>query len=138
MLNKVCFAIDNPHDVHTVAKFMRYMDTKRVMGELTGSLIQCVGFWEGELEPSYIMNVVDYEKFVVPMNFTDNQDCVMYIPGDTRQSCTMKFRDEEQIYSLGPLKRVKHEEVHKYFSYTYLLATKTYWVTTTSQNWETL
>ena len=61
---KVCFAIDNNHDLHTVAKFTRFLDTYRALGALSGSVIQCVGFWEGELEPSYLMDRKDYDGWV--------------------------------------------------------------------------
>ena len=56
----VIFAIDNNTDTHTVAKFMRHIDTKRALGAMKGRMVQAIGYWEGILEPSYIMRKDDY------------------------------------------------------------------------------
>ena len=62
MLNKIIFAIDNNTDFHTVAKFMRHIDTARAMGYMKGGIVMATGYWEGELEASYIMDEIDYRN----------------------------------------------------------------------------
>jgi hypothetical protein len=123
---KVCFAIDNNHDLHTVAKFTRYIDTQRALGKLSGSVIQCVGFYVGELEPSYLMDRKDYCEFVDRSGYVDEQHCVMYIPGDTRQPCYLLYNEGEQA-NIGPLREVAN--TIGLTSWTYVLETGKYFTT---------
>ena len=127
---KVCFAIDNNHDLHTVAKFTRYIDTQRALGKLSGSVIQCVGFYVGELEPSYLMDRKDYDRWVKYSGYVTKQICVMYIPGDTRQPCYFIFDDGDQINS-DPLREVDGPEGLE--AWTYVLETKRYFTTQTKE-----
>lgn len=90
---KIIFAIDNNNDLHTVAKFMRHIDTCRAMGTLKGNFTQCIGYWEGILEVSYMMNKDDYERLVVTLGYTKDQECVLAVPGDVRQPCSLVSPD---------------------------------------------
>ncbi len=51
----VIFAIDNDDNVHTNAKFLRYVDEREVMGKTKGKMKLCIGSYKGKLERSYIM-----------------------------------------------------------------------------------
>ncbi len=42
-LSKVIFSIDNVSDLHILATFTRFLDTKRAMGNLVGSVALCFG-----------------------------------------------------------------------------------------------
>ena len=123
---KVCFAIDRNHDLHTTAKFTRFLDTLRALGELQGSVIQCIGCWNGELEPSYLMDRKDFHKWVDESGYLDEQHCVMLIPGDTRQPCSLLYDDDEQI-SIGPLREVAN--TIGLTAWTYVIETGKYFTT---------
>lgn len=123
---KVCFAIDNNHDLHTVAKFTRTLDTQRALGELSGSVIQCVGYWEGELEASYLVDRKDYDVWVKNSGYVDDQACVMLIPGDTRQPCSLLFTNGTQV-NIDALREVEGPDGLD--AWTYVLETKKYFTT---------
>jgi hypothetical protein len=124
---KVCFAIDNNHDLHTVAKFTRFLDTRRALNDLSGSVIQCIGCWQGELEASYIMDRKDYDRLVEGSGYVDEQHCVMLIPGDTHQPCSLLYDEGEQI-NIDPLREVA--TTIGLTSWTYVIETQKYFTTT--------
>ena len=131
MLNKIIFAIDNDCDLHTVAKFLRHIDTERVMGNIKGSFIKCIGCYEGTLENSYIMDERDYREFVEAMGYTDNQESILHVPADTRQPCTLEFKDKTSV-TLGQMRELNKSEVIRegvFGSWTYVPRTDTYWGT---------
>tara|TARA_R110002153_G_scaffold13774_1_gene50924 strand:- start:360 stop:758 length:399 start_codon:yes stop_codon:yes gene_type:complete len=127
-LEKVIFAIGNNSDLHTVAKFTRLMDTARAMGDLQGSVVSCIGHWtnndgSADLEPSYMMDKVDYDKFVVPSGYVDGQVCVLLIPGDTRQPCSLSFSNGDR-HALKPMRRI--QSTVGVTDWTYVIATGEY------------
>jgi len=130
VLNKILFAIDNNTDTHTVAKFMRHMDTARSMGTLKGSFVQCIGSWEGVLEASYLMDEKDYRFLVESLGFTENQVCIMHVPGDTRQPCSLEYADKT-VETMGPLDRVSKDFAMTQKGWTYVQATDTYFAVRT-------
>jgi hypothetical protein len=128
--NKVLFAIDGNTDTHRVAKFMRHIDTYRAMGKLQGSIVHCIGSWTYDggwthLEPSFLMDAKDYYEVVKPFGFTDNQVCVLEVPGDTRQPCTL-IREDGSQQTLRPMCETK--EPRSYNNWTYVQATGKYFV----------
>ena len=127
-LNKVIFAIDNNTDTHTVAKFLRYLDTVRAMRKMNGTVTHCIGCWEGILEPSYMMDQVDYDAHVKDSGFVDKQVCVLHVPGDTRQPCTLVYPDGKHE-SVGPMREVSASEALQAMGWTYVQATGKYFVT---------
>lgn len=129
-LKKVVFAIDDNIDTHAVAKFMRHIDTARAMGKTKGSIAQCIGSWTDDegwthLEPSFMMDARDYYEVVEPFGFTDNQDCILEVSGDTRQPCSLRFKDGSH-QSLGPMRETK--EPHEAGNWTYVQETGKYFV----------
>jgi hypothetical protein len=132
-LNKIIFAIDKSTDLHAVAKFMRHMDTARAMGTMKGSFTQCVGMYAGLLEPSYMVDEVDYRKVVVPLGVCDGQESVMHVPADTRQPCTLEFTHHDEInpvfMGIGPLHEVTAFKALSLKAWTYVLETGKYFTT---------
>lgn len=125
---KVCFAIDNNTDTHIVAKFLRLMDTRRALGDLHGEVVQCIGMWSDDdgkqyLEPSYMMDARDYYEYVEPSGYVDSQECVLRVPGDTRQPCSLDFKDGSTI-GLTPMKEIRGPVFA--FDWTYVIATGKY------------
>ena len=124
MFETVIFAIDLPHDTHTQARFLRHIDTQRAMGKMTGLFASCIGCYEGRLERNYMMLAVDYNKFVRDSGFVDYQECILRIPGDTRQPSRLEFKDNSCI-PLGPCRKVSSMPEG---DWTYVEATDSYWV----------
>ena len=128
MLEKVIFAIDNNTDTHTVAKFMRHIDTARAMNTLKGSFVQCIGYWNGILEDSYMMDRRDYDRLVAPLGFTKEQDCILSVPADTRQPCALEFPNDKPLV-VGRMVEVSNEEAKTLEAWTYVPATGKYFAT---------
>jgi len=127
-LEKTVFAIDDNIDTHTVAKFLRHVDTHRAMGRLKGAVVHCIGSWTDDegwthLEPSFMMDSEDYNAFVVNSGYVDNQLCVLKVPGDTRQPCSLRFKNGYR-QALGPMRETKSP--HKADSWTYVQETGKY------------
>jgi hypothetical protein len=76
MKNVVIFAIDNGHDLHQQAKFLRRVDNFRAMQKLHGPALSCIGYWEDQLERSYIMHVKDYKEVVLGGHWARYSDWV--------------------------------------------------------------
>lgn len=126
---KTIFAIDNNNDIHTVAKFMRHLDTARAMGDLQGNITLCVGYWEGILEQSFLMDSVDYARFVLGFGFTKEQECILRVSGDTRQPCTLETFDGKHIASVGVMCEVSAEGAKELDAWTFVPATNKYFAT---------
>ena len=127
MKNTVIFAIDDNTDLHTVAKFMRHMDTARALNELRGMFVQCIGMYNGVLEPSYMMDESDYRQLVATTDYTVWQDCILLVPRDVRQPCTLEFPDLQ--LAIGPMREVSAAEAMQCSSWTYVQATNKYFTT---------
>lgn len=127
MLNKIIFSIDNDTDVHAVAKFMRHIDTARALNELKGSFIHCISCYDGMLESSYMMDERDYHHIVADTDYIKGQECIMHVPADTRQPCTLESCDKAYSFSIGPMRKVTPVEALQLPSWTYVIETNTYW-----------
>ena len=93
MLEYVLFSIDNGNDVHTQAKFFRHVDTLRATGKLMGGMTSGVGSYNGDLERCYMVTAVDYERHFKSLDYLSGQESVLRVPGDTRQPCTLHYKD---------------------------------------------
>lgn len=78
----VMFSIDNVHDLHTVAKFTRFMDTLRAMGKLSGNMQLNIGCYEGKLEYSFLCSKDDFDAHIKRSGYVDSQESFMYVSGD--------------------------------------------------------
>lgn len=118
-LASIVFAIDKPQDVHTQAKFLRYVDTLRAMGKLVGSVTQCIGSYQGVLERSYMMLMVDFDKHVRNSGFVSDQESFLHVPGDTRQPCVLEYQSSGVRVGLSPMASVNKEKALAGTSWTY-------------------
>ena len=126
-MDYVIFAIDNNTDVHTVAKFMRLIDTKRVMGEMSGDMVQCIGNWEGILETSYIMRKDDYTSIVLPAGYTNEQEAVMIAPSSRNQPATIWAADLSEMFTaLNRVREITAEEATPDVAWTFNMTTGKY------------
>ena len=128
MLNKIIFAIDNDTDVHAVAKFLHHIDVARAVGTMKGSFVPCIGCYDGMLESSYMMDERDYRKLVEPLGVTANQDCIMHVPADTRQPCTLEG-PTGKTETIGAMRQVQPYDALGLAAWTYVIETSTYWTT---------
>lgn len=128
MLETIVFSIDKGSDVHTQAKFLRYIDTLRAMGYLRGKFASCIGSYDGVVERSYMMLAVDFNKHVRNEGFVDGQESILRVPGDVRQPCILEFIDGSDPVSLEPMKQVSASCVHMYPAWTYVEETGHYFV----------
>ena len=78
-MSRVIFSIDNYHDPHVLAKFLRHMDTQKALGKLCGKFGVLHGSWRGIPELAFECNIKDYANFVIPFGVTKNQEVVLVI-----------------------------------------------------------
>lgn len=126
-LASVLFTIDNSHDIHQQAKFLRYVDTLRAMGNLVGGVSQCIGSYNGVLERSYMMLLVDFDKHVRHSGFVSKQESFLHVPGDTRQPCVLEYQASGVREALDPMTQTPMALSH-HRSWTYVEESDKYYV----------
>jgi hypothetical protein len=126
-LAMVIFSIDNSSDVHQQAKFLRYVDGLRAMGKLVGGVSQCIGCYKGTLERSYMMLLVDFDKYIRNSGFVSDQESFLHIPGDVRQPCVLEYQTSGVREALGPMKEFPMA-LDYVDSWTYIEETGKYYV----------
>jgi hypothetical protein len=103
MLEHVLFAIDDGDDLHTQAKFLRHADTLRATEKMKGTMHSGIGCYRGVPERCYMVLAVDFDEHFVNLGYLKDQECVLRVPGDSRQPCTMQYPDAFEY--LGPMKQ---------------------------------
>ena len=93
----VIFAIDNDNDLHTNAKFLRYMDEREVMGKTKGKMKLCIGSYKGKLERSYIVRWDDFMEHIAESGYVDNQESILILRDGYygKVYATLKFNNDE-------------------------------------------
>lgn len=122
------FSIDNPNDWHTMAKFMRHVDSLRALSKLKGEVIQCVGMWEGRLEPSFLCRTDDFEDHVRSKGWCDNQEAVLQVSECNKQYAQFLWLETGHTEFAGSLKSVSKDTALKENGFTYRPDLDTYWV----------
>lgn len=107
-LEMVLFAIDDDKNLHSVAKFLRYVDTAKAMGKLIGTVQFAIGKWNGEYEQSYLMYAKDFDEHVRDSGYVNDQDCFLRIPGSTRQPCILDYQGKK-YEPVGKMRQVDTE-----------------------------
>lgn len=121
---QVIFSIDNPHDTHTMAKFLRHMDTLRATEGV--KMTHCIGSYLGELEPSFMMDYDDYRRYVLPTEYTEGQYSILLVPSDVRQPCSLLHYDGD-VDILEPMREVSStSELTDFHGWTFVLETGLY------------
>lgn len=77
----VIFSIDEGHDLHTKAKFLRHMDTLRSMKKLKGNLKLAISSFQGNLEDSYIISMTDFNDHVRNSEYVQRQAFFLNVGG---------------------------------------------------------
>ncbi|HEY7822806.1 MAG TPA: hypothetical protein VIG24_08240 [Acidimicrobiia bacterium] len=119
MKNVVIFAIDNAHSLHQQAKFLRHLDTLRAMGKLDAEPKFCIGFWEGQLERSYIMPIDDYLLYVAAQGWVDNQYSVVRV--DAYDNADLMWpRLDVRMSNIGRMHKVSADVARKLDAWTFV------------------
>jgi len=114
MLEYTIFAIDNDTDLHTVSKFLRYMDTQRVMNGVDITLL--FGCYSGALENSYM---IQSRHLFHVSDWIKGQESILRVPGDVRQPCALEYLKTGNQEILGPMREVPKDEAMKLHAWTY-------------------
>lgn len=122
-LEQMIFAIDNDHDAHVVAKFMRHCDTERAMMRMP-ELVQLIGCYKGQMERSYMIPSRYRDKVE---SFIKNQHSILLVPGDTRQDCVLEYMNDGSRESIGPMREVSCVEALQLDAWTYVPETGKYY-----------
>lgn len=75
----VLFSIDNWNDTHTLAKFLRHIDTQRASSLMKGQMQMLIGSYQGTPELSFIMLTEDFDEWVIGSGYVDNQVVFWYV-----------------------------------------------------------
>ncbi|AFM54606.1 hypothetical protein P12053L_01 [Celeribacter phage P12053L] len=130
MAQYVIFAIDNDNDLHTVAKFMRHVDTQQALDRMKGTLKHCIGSYNGELETSYIMTFEDFEQHVKKSGYIDNQESILMFEKGHRGVTygTLVYSGSAKDVPLGVMHAVSKDEAMLCDAWTYRPELDTYYV----------
>ena len=115
----VMFSIDNVHDLHTVAKFTRFMDMLRAMGKLSGNMQLNIGCYEGKLEYSFLCSKEDFVAHVSSSGYVDHQNSFLHIEGDDMKAI-LEYNDcTQRKECIGRLVAVDAPEAMQQKGWTY-------------------
>jgi len=139
----VIFAIDNDDNVHTNAKFLRYVDEREVMGKMKGKMKLCIGSYKGKLERSYIMRWDDFMEHIAESGYVDNQESILILRDGYygKVYATLKFNSAynsdwpaeftnvgyDDLF-LGEFKSIPSNEAHYEEAWTYRPDLDTYYI----------
>jgi hypothetical protein len=115
MLERIIFAIDDDNNTYTVAKFLRHVDTKRAMMDMSPVGL-CVGCYKGQLERSYMILAKDFHHVA---DWIKGQESILRVPGDTRQPCVLEYLDTGERVSVGQMRKVSAQEALGQDAWTY-------------------
>jgi hypothetical protein len=134
----VIFAIDNDDNVHTNAKFLRYVDEREVMGKTKGKMKLCIGSYKGKLERSYIMRWDDFMEHIAESGYVDKQESILILRDGYygKVYATLKFNNDESKFPnvgyddlfLGEFKSIPSNEAQYEEAWTYRPDLDTYYV----------
>ena len=132
-MSNVLFSIDNVHDVHVLAKFLRYMDTANAMLKLKTPMVTLIGSYAGELEQSFMLNDEDFKEYVLKLGFVKDQECVMIIRDEegTVMRCFLHYISDtgRDLAYVGNLVEVgKKEALANEDGFTYRPDVNNYWI----------
>lgn len=114
------FSIDNDKDLHTVAKFTRYLDTLRAMSKLHYPPKVCMGMYCYSIEQSYFVDRNDFEAFIRHSGYVDEQETfLMLCPRNPRLLALegyLEYNKGKKIEHIGTWKEVHYP--YEYDSFT--------------------
>lgn len=134
MANYVIFSIDNVHDLHTLSKFLHYMDVQRAMQRMQGEMKLCIGAYKGVLEQSFIMTEHDFGAFIEAGEHVQNQESVLLVVDGHHGEmyASLWYLDRGLRYgdhaSLGLLKSVDKSVALAQDAWTYRPDLNIYWI----------
>lgn len=124
-MHYVIFSIDGVSDLHTKAKFLRYVDTLRAMNILKGNMKLCIGMYNGVLEDSFIIRGDDYNNHIRLSGYLKEQECVLHVRGKS-MLCEFEYSGGEIEYA-GRMLQVTASEAMTKSGWTYRPDLNIYW-----------
>ena len=124
-MHYVIFSIDNVSDLHTKAKFLRYVDTLRAMNILKGNMMLCIGMYDGVLEDSFIIRGDDYNSHIRLSGYLKEQECVLHVRGKS-MLCEFEYGGGKTKYA-GRMLQVTASEAMTKSGWTYRPDLNIYW-----------
>jgi hypothetical protein len=129
IFEKTIFAIDGGHKLRNVKKFTKFLDQLVAMDRISQPAL-CIGNWGGIMENSYMMDSRDFNAFIRGRSFVAEQECVMLVPGDVRQPCTLDYLHSPTKEAMNPMREVSAlQALSENIGWTYVLATGKYFTT---------
>lgn len=121
-MTKVVFSIDDWSNLRQLSKFLKLIETQRVMGKLKGDFKILQGCYKGELEIAFMAEADDFKDYVLRYGWVDQQESILIIEEDNK--ATLEYRSKP-TEDLGTWTNVSEKE--KGESYTYDPKNKTWW-----------
>jgi hypothetical protein len=97
------------------------------MGKLVGGVSQCIGSYNGVLERSYMMLLVDFDKHVRNSGFVSAQESFLHVPGDTRQPCVLEYQASGVREALDVMYEITEGHLEVGDNWTYVEETGAYY-----------
>jgi len=129
--NHVVFSYDNPENLHTAAKFYRYLDTQYNLAKLKYRPILGTGCYNGVTEPIVLMDYNDFQEYVYNSDWVKGQKTYLRINPQKPQTITQQGTiepfpgSEARSYYLGKVYEITQEEAER-SNYWSFLASKYY------------
>ena len=123
-LERIIFSVDNPADPYDLGKALSLLVQMKATLKID-MLVNCIGSYEGYLEPSFMVYAKDFDEHIRGMFFLDGQESIMRIPGDPRQECTLEYLLDGRIEPIGQLKSIPSPK-RSNDAWTYVLSTGRY------------
>jgi len=121
----VYFSIDNWGNLRKLSKFLKIMETARVMSKLEGKFNILQGSYNGVPELSFSCHRKDFEDYVVRYGWVVNQTCVLVV----REDNTAYLEYPSSTMELGIFTNVSEAEAKMSTGWTYNPEDRTWWTT---------
>lgn len=121
--NHVTFSFDNNDNLHSNAKFYRYLDTLHALGKLTYEPKLGTGMWNNYLEPIVMMDYNDFVEHVYYTEWVSQQECFLRLaPRNPRTSLYYDgylFNEDMKGEYLGSWKEVTADKAYENNAYSH-------------------
>jgi len=115
----VVFSIDNWHDIHTLAKFTRHVDTLRSMGKLEGNVKVLVGCYDDRPEISFICMKSDFNNHFKDTPYLRDQKTFLHVSEEKQMPAYLADQEGNKVDSgrLSPVAGYVALGTHSSWSY---------------------
>jgi len=121
MRKYVVFSIDNVTEMRTLKRFLKVVDTAKAMKKMEGDMKLCIGSYKGVMEQSFIMRQDDFEAFVVPNGFVQNQESFLILEYGHKDVvyASLLWNESKRHEPIGRMVEVSHKKALRQDAWTY-------------------